>query len=300
MHVAVMTMARNEASMLPRWLTYYGAQVGAPNLFVLDDMSSDGSVVDIDATVVHLPVRATARRSDAGEASEADGGAAFRKTVASNKFAAALLEFYDVVIFVDADEFIIPDPRRYSGLRDFLERNPDKVVAPLGLNLTHVPDLEEPLREDGLLLAQRRHVKVASLMSKPAIKRVAARWTGGTHGIAREYHVRQDILLLHAKFADLASLRRTHEQRHMEFLATGAGGRSTWSMPADQLEELMREATGFRSSEAFKELDPYSVDVSGYVTRTSEKFYRSGIRSVRKSMRRDSLWRLPPYLVDQF
>jgi hypothetical protein len=302
MHVAVMTMVRNEGAMIPRWLAYYGEQVGSRNLFVLDDMSTDGSLDEAAATVIHLPVRATVGRTteaDAGGVADSGTGQ-FRKTAASNKFAVALLEFYDVVIFVDADEFIVPDPRRYEGLLDYLEHNRDAVVAPLGLNLVHIPEWEPALRPDQPLLRQRRYVKISSLMSKPAIKRVPSKWTGGTHGIAHEYRVRSDILLLHAKFADVDTLRRTHAQRHREYVATGAGGRSTWIMPPEKMEESISEWTRAPSPRKVRDFDPDQIDTSDYVRLTPKHDYRSGGQGVRESMRRQPFWRLPDYLTDQF
>ena len=300
--IAVMTMVRNEGAILPRWQRYYGGQVGPRNLFVLDDMSTDGSLDSLDATVIHLPTRATvARRSDQPGPHDSSAGApAFRKTAAANKFAAALLEFYQAVIFVDADEFIVPDPRSYDSLQDFMRKNEDPVIAPLGLNIVHRTDAEATLRPDELLLRQRRYVKVSSLMSKPAIKRVPARWTGGTHGIAREYRVRTDIFLLHAKFADAETLRRVHAQRHNEFLATGAGGRSTWSMPPERMEAALSDWMGVRSRRRIQDFDPDAIDVSDFVREKAVDDYRSGVQSVRASMKRQPLQRLPDYLSDQF
>src|SRR5262245_57139984 len=53
--VAVLTTVRDEAQMLPRWLDYYGRQVGSENLLVLDDNSVDGSTKDLPCTVYQLP-----------------------------------------------------------------------------------------------------------------------------------------------------------------------------------------------------------------------------------------------------
>lgn len=302
MHIAVMTMVRNEGGILPRWQRYYGAQVGSTNLYILDDMSTDGSCDDIDATVIHLPIRATVAKGEGHDVggSSRDSGPAFRKTAAANKFASALLDFYDAVIFVDADEFVVPDPRYYDGLIDYMCKNSDPVIAPLGLNILHVPEFEGTLRDDRQLLLQRRHVKVSSLMSKPAIKRVPARWTGGTHGISREYWVRNDIFLLHTKFADRDALLRVHAQRHREFVETGAGGRSTWSMPPERMERAMSEWLGKGSQRRITELDPTQIDASGYVQQKATNDFRSGIQSVRASMRRQPIMRLPDYLADQF
>ena len=53
--VLVMTMVRDEAEMLPRWLRHYAGQVGMENLIVLDDNSTDGSTDGLECTVHRLP-----------------------------------------------------------------------------------------------------------------------------------------------------------------------------------------------------------------------------------------------------
>ena len=45
--VAVLTVARDEAAMLPRWVAHYGSHVGVENLVVVDDNTSDGSTDDL-------------------------------------------------------------------------------------------------------------------------------------------------------------------------------------------------------------------------------------------------------------
>ncbi len=51
----MVTMAYNEATMLPLWLRHYERQVGAENCYVLDHGSSDGSTVGINANLIRLP-----------------------------------------------------------------------------------------------------------------------------------------------------------------------------------------------------------------------------------------------------
>ena len=41
--------------MLPRWVQYYGDQLGQDNLVVLDDNSVDGSTEHLPCTVLRLP-----------------------------------------------------------------------------------------------------------------------------------------------------------------------------------------------------------------------------------------------------
>lgn len=300
MHIAVMTMVRNESAGLPRWVDYYGSQVGPQNLIVIDDRSDDGSTGNLDATVLHLPVRATGRQAHRRTAGASYDPPAFRKTGLANKLAVALLEVFEAVVFTDVDEFIVPDPRLYRDLRDFLEKKPDlDVVAPIGLNLTHVPSREPPLRHDAPMLAQRRFVKFMPNMCKPAIKRVPARWTAGTHGCEASYEIQHDLFLIHTKFADVTQLRAVHQERHREFLSSGAGPKSTWSMSEDELDRAFDSWSALPIDVEPDVLDPRSLPLD-IVVRQPNGAYKSGRSSASRSMDVEPLRRLPPYLHDQF
>lgn len=300
MRAAVITMVRNEAVALPRWLRYYGEQVGADALVVLDDQSDDGSTSGIDATVFRLPTRATGRQPGRQRAGSKFDPPSFRKTVLANKFAAALLELYDVVVFTDVDELLVPDPRYYGGLCDFFDRHADvPVLAPLGLNLTHLPELEPPLSHDRPLLEQRRYVKIMPNMCKPAVKRVPARWTAGTHGCERSYSVHRDLFLIHTKFADYRQLMAVHEQRHAEFLSSGAGPRSTWAMSPEEFAHAYISWSRMPPGTRPEEFDPDSVEVESIVRQMPDGSFKSGGRSASRSMDIEPLLRLPIYLSNQ-
>lgn len=300
MRAAVMTMVRNEAAALPRWIRHYGGQVGHDALVVLDDQSDDGSTTGLGVTVLSLPARATGRRPERRRQASKYDPPAFRKTGLANKFADALLEIYDVVIFTDVDELLIPDPRRYGALTDYLDAHADiDVLAPIGLNLTHVPTLEPPLDANRPLLAQRRFVKVVPNMCKPAVKRIPARWTAGTHGCEKRYSVHRDLFLIHTKFADYAELMATHEQRHNEFLSSGAGPRSTWAMSPDDLAHAYRAWSLVAPNETPATLAPEEIDVDSIVRQLPNGSYKSGGRSAGRSMEVEPLQRLPAYFTDQ-
>jgi hypothetical protein len=314
MKVAVITMARNESVMLPRWVAHYGAAAGERNLYVLDDGSDDGSTTGLAATVITMPVRATeqqARRSTrsptrswrpgrAGgkrlrRARAGWGFGAYKAAVAS-KLAVALLEMYDVVVYTDADEFIVPDPRRYAGLGDYLEQHEGSaVLAPVGLNLVHLPGREPTLRSDMPLLAQRRHVKVVGGMCKPAIKRIGARWSAGTHGVKAPYTLSRDLYLLHAKYADYDVALSTQSARHREYLSTGAGKMATWTM---QPAELAAEWSVWTATDGLPPvLDFETVDLDGIVREEDKGFHRSF--GTQAAAMLGQLYRLPEYLTTQ-
>jgi hypothetical protein len=204
---------------------------------------------------------------------------------------------YDTVILVDADEFLVPDPRRYSGLRDYLERHADAdVLAPVGVNLVQVPERESSLAPARPLLAQRRHVKVVPGMCKPAIKRIPARWTGGTHGIKAPYDLSRDLYLFHAKYADKADALATHEGRHSEYLSANAGKTATWRMKPAEIAQ--RWSHWSRAAAHAEVLDFETVDLTGFVRAQPNGIYRSYGPQM-AAMDDGPLYVLPDYLTDQ-
>src|ERR671926_301444 len=106
--VAVVTIVRDEAELLPLWLAHYGEEVGIQNVIVLDDHTVDGSTDDLHCVCYRLP----------DPPWKAGWGRTRLRLV--NGLATSLLAVNDVVIYVDVDEFLAPDPARHTGLRDYL------------------------------------------------------------------------------------------------------------------------------------------------------------------------------------
>ncbi len=257
--VCAITMVRNESVMLRRWLAYYGRELGHRNLVVLDDNTTDGSTDDLPCSVVHLPPPPWKQT-----------WAQSRRAMA-NSTARAMLQAYDAVIFVDADEFLVPDPARYDGLLDYVVRQPDReVLAGLGLNVLHDATHEPAIDHDRPVLAQRRLVKYVPRMCKPAIKREAVAWMAGTHGIQAPFTVDPDLLLLHLKYYDEGELRRVAEQRHEAHEREGRGENSSWTHEADELVAELREwATGG----SLDDLDPRRLRVHQPSRADAEGYY---------------------------
>jgi hypothetical protein len=238
-------MAADESEMLPLWLDYYGRQLGRGNLYVLDDNSSDGSTDGLDCSVIRLPPAPWKRKW-----SKARRGIV-------NGLSRALLEVYDAVVFVDTDEFLVPDPAKYDGLRDYITRRSDlDVMAGLGLDLLHDPDHEPPIDPSRRVLTQRSLVKVEPGMSKPSIKRIPEPWLAGGHGIRAEFGVDPDLLLIHLKYYDAGHLRRVAERRHAAHVVDGRGSRaSAWVLDGDALDSRLRSWV----AESAMELDTRSL-----------------------------------------
>lgn len=248
--VAVLTMARDEGSMLRRWVDHYTAHVGAEHVHVIDDNSSDGSTDDLGCTVLRIP---PLRRESFETA---------RMRLVS-RLAAGLLEAYDAVLFCDADEFVIPDPARHESLRHFVAARPGRqAVGVVGLNVLHDAASEEPLREDLPILSQRRYLKFLPLMCKPALKWAAADWAHASHGVLCPFEVDPELWMFHMKFADRGHLAAVAERRHALNVSENRAPGTSWSRGADEMLSVIDDAVadiGRAGQDGTPEITPFKV-----------------------------------------
>lgn len=200
--VAVITMAYNETVFLPIWLRYYGAQLGAENLFVVDHGSDEG-VLDClpkGANLFHLP------RSEADE---------LLRVKFVTDLANSMLHYFDCVIYTDADEILVADPARYENLAAYC-RTCAPIVAPVGLGLLHAIDREAPIDLARPVTAQRSFCQFQSVMSKPLIRKEATTWCTGFHFTSDQPAYVDDAYLFHLKAMDMdVSLQRQQLTRTM-------------------------------------------------------------------------------------
>ncbi|HEU5045978.1 MAG TPA: glycosyltransferase family 2 protein [Nocardioidaceae bacterium] len=283
--VAVFTMARDEAAMLPRWVDYYAAQVGVDNLVVLDDNSVDGSTDKLPCTVHRLPRLPGKEQYEYARMSLISG------------ISAGLLAAYDTVIFVDVDEFLVPDPSRYAGLVDFLKDREDRdAIAPMTLNVLHVPDREGPIDPDKPVLGQRRFAKFVPVMCKPSIKRVPANWRGACHGIMAPFEVDRGLFMLHLKFYDKDALVKVSDHRRALVDADGRAYRSNWAVGGAEMGASLASFIGDTDLDTVPEFDPATVDLGGIVKRRDHGGYRATGAAQVKAMHQQPLRRIPERL----
>jgi hypothetical protein len=243
--IAVLTIARDEGEMLARWVDHYGRAAGHENLIVFDDGSTDGSTDDLSCTVQRLPGFRKGN-FEAGRMGLASG------------VAHGLLGIYDVVIFTDVDEFLVPDPAKYANLSDYLTRRPERVIAPFALNVVHHTAVEGPMVSGKPIVGQRAYAQFAPLMCKPSVKRVPAAWTSASHGIKAPYMPDPGLFMVHMKFADVDLLRRQADRRNELAKAVGRGKGSSWGRSGDDLAGLLTAKTASMGAHV-EEFDPTSV-----------------------------------------
>jgi hypothetical protein len=221
-----------------------------------------------------------------------------RRTSLVNHVAAAMLNYVDVVIYVDADEFLIPHPRTGLDLRGYLEQLDQRVVAGVGLNLIHQPSIEASFDDDRGFLEQRRHVAFVPRMCKPNVKQAPIPWTAGFHGCQKRYRVDPNLLLVHTKFYDVEAALSAHQSRRGRFNA-GAGSRhSTWALSPDEMAaELTRWTRLPRGGTPELDVDTLTLDVVRK-RRAAGGFQSAG--SQVKGMRASKVYHLPDGLRTQF
>jgi hypothetical protein len=280
--VAVLTVARDEAEMLPRWISYYGGQFGVQNLIVIDDNSTDGSTDDLPCTVHRIPGFPPGM---------------FEKTRIRlvSGLAQGLLQTYDVVIFTDTDEFIVPDPAKHDGLLAYLAAKPEPTVhASYALNVIHHVGAEGVLDPALPVLGQRNFAKFARVMCKPSIKRIPAAWRLASHGIAAPYLPDPDLWMFHLKFADLDSLRDRADRRHQGMSNDGRGKKSSWSRSGEEIVGIMEHLFDGVDVDTVRQFstrrDPHKLVVRA----ANQRVWRAPKQGQLQALRRSPVVRIPP------
>lgn len=279
-----MTMVRDESDMLPRWIDYYGRQLGVQNLIVLDDNSTDGSTDDLPCTLYRLPPEPWKKRWASTRAKLVNG------------MARGLLACNDVVIFTDVDEFLVPDPDIYEGLLDYLAHRSDQpVIAPLAFEVMHNARVEPEFDPDRPLLEQRRFVKFSPAMCKPLLKRVSAAWEPAFHAIHAPFDVDPELFMLHLKYYDETALAKVAEHRYRIRTTEGRGSpASFWSKKPDELKTLLTTWTSPAQEDdgTVRPVDVEQLRYRNLISKRPDGTWRADANQVR-GLNRSPLQELP-------
>jgi hypothetical protein len=203
---AIFTIVRNEPFFLRIWCNYY-SQFGW-DVYVLDNSSTDGSAQAISST--HPAITVINQPSPL-----AFDHQWLQQTV--NEFQRTLLKQYEIVIFAEADEFLICSAPEQT-LGDYVEKfrnTTDWARRTLGYAVVHDIDNEPSLtQQPGELILENRNQAYMYLPAssskqfnlpydKTLICREPAQWTIGFHTTPRQPQPDPALVLLHLQQVDI-------------------------------------------------------------------------------------------------
>lgn len=207
--MAVFTMQQDEPAFLPVWLRYYTRAFEPQDVFVLDHW--------VPATMNMTPqicARYGGNYFPVNNAQSFDHRWMLEIVKGFQRF---LLLNYHSVLFAEVDELVVC---KTGPLRDFIERNAEPVVRPMGLNVFHEPG-ESALNFGAPILAQRRFGYVAPSYSKPLLGREPIEWSIGFHGATKMPTVSSELIDCHLHRADfqycLERHRRAGQRKFSEY-----------------------------------------------------------------------------------
>lgn len=206
-------MARNDEFFLNRWIDYYGSQLGEENLYIF----LDGEDQPIPKNVGKANVKHEVRVAEHVVSAEKK-----RLNFLSN-IAADLLKKYDMIIGVDADEFLVVDPRCAKSLVEYLSEIPCTTsVSGLGLDVGQKLGTESTLDEKKTLLSQREYAYLSSRYTKPSVISSAVQWGSGFHRIkGHNFKIDPNLYLFHFGSVDMEMIQKRFLDQ--DRMATGRG-----------------------------------------------------------------------------
>lgn len=204
--IAAVTMARNDDFYLRKWVEYYGRELGLDNLYIFLDGLDQQVAPFCEGT------HARAVPKIGTQVISAEKG---RLKFLSEKAAELLSSGYDLVIGVDADEFVVVDPKLGKTLREFLSGLRIKGSASaLGLDVGQKVGEEGDITCDRPFLSQRHYARIGTRYTKPSILAAPYTWGSGFHRIkGHNFHIVKDLYLIHLGYFDMKRLQDRFQDR---------------------------------------------------------------------------------------
>ena len=193
--IGVITMVRNDAFFLRKWVDYYGNEFGREHLYVYFD-GLDQPIPDFCRGIHAEAVEKIGKHVVSAEKG--------RLRFLSERAAALLREGYDAVIGVDADEYIVVDPAAGQSLKAYLSKQKiGTSLSALGLDFGQRLDEEGDLTLEQPFLAQRKYAQIGTRYTKPSIVTVPCLWGSGFHRVkGHNFRIGRDLYLLHFGYSD--------------------------------------------------------------------------------------------------
>ena len=282
--VAAITMAYNEAVLLPQWARHYAKQVGSDHCYVVDHGSTDPVVLPPGMNQLRLP------RS----AHDDQRRAAFISSLANS-----LLTYYDWVLYTDVDEFLLADPEQFRDLPNLCASlTATDTLAAIGFDIQHVSSIEPALDPTHSIGAQRGWIRFTSAMCKPVLTRQPIAWSPGFHCSDRPLEFGA-LYLFHLHWADRSTgLQRLQKTRHMPWASDEFGGHqrvsdTAWLELFDNMSALPRRA--------LPALDPHQPPLRNWLRQTiASGAGRAGeMFTIDLSVNSPELWPIPPHFRER-
>lgn len=193
--IAAITMVRNDDFYLRKWVEYYGAQLGRENLYIFFDGEDQtiGDFCEGTHASLHAKIGTQVVSAEKG-----------RLRFLSEQASQLLSDGYDYVIGVDADEFIVVDPKLGKTLAEYLEGSGIRTsLSALGLDFGQKIGEEADIEEGRPFLQQRHYAQIGTRYTKPSIIGRPCIWGSGFHRIkGHNFHIGKDLYLLHFGYFD--------------------------------------------------------------------------------------------------
>ena len=193
--IAALTMVRNDDFYLRKWVEYYGRELGKENLWIYFDGTDQTIAPFCEGTNAFL------HEKIGNQVVAAEKG---RLRFLSERAASLLEQGYDLVIGVDADEFIVVDPKREISLREYLSAQKIGVsLSALGLDFGQKLGEEGDITENEPFLKQRHYAQIGTRYTKPSIVAKPCIWGSGFHRVkGHNFHIAKDLYLMHFGYFD--------------------------------------------------------------------------------------------------
>ena len=213
--IAALTMVRNDDFYLRKWVAYYSRELGGKeHLYIYFD--------GLDQTIAPFceGTHAVAVPKIGTQVVSAEKG---RLKFLSEKAAELMAQGYDLVIGVDADEFVVVDPKLGLTLAEYLSSLRIRgSVSGLGLDFGQKLGEEADIQDDAPFLRQRHYAQLGTRYTKPSILAAPYTWGSGFHRIkGHNFHIAKDLYLFHFGYFDMKRLQDRFQDK--DRLAQGWG-----------------------------------------------------------------------------
>ena len=211
--ICVITMVRNDEFYLRKWVQYYSAQLGRENLRIFFDGEDqvvpsfcDGVYTELKPRIPGMVVKSEKERLS------------FLSMQAARLMKE---EGYDLVIGVDADEYLVVDPKLGKTLKEYLDGVKVKnCLSGLGVDVGQHLEHEGVIDASRSFLSQRRYAYLCSRYTKPSVLAKPLTWGSGFHRVkGHDYRIDKNLFLFHFGSIDLEMIKE--RMGNQDLISTG-------------------------------------------------------------------------------